>query len=268
MLSVSVSVGIIAGFILSVFKKDEKEHFKPGYRFKYLTFPEYSLIQEELEEYSNNLEEYDRFAKSYDSELTVVHPKGTNDAAEVTCVSDKLICVNTLQLIPCPAWKNLISTSKDLNMSIAHALYGDKEVNKAIILHEIGHVKLNHLQQRKNYAKTVTLTTLAGFILEYTNVLSRFNNIPVLGNYGCRTLMYCGLVYLGFHLKARRHEYEADAYAATKGYGNRLIYYLQSSDVNIQKMLKSSFLFNIRYIFDEHPSCVRRIEHIRNVMKK
>lgn len=268
MLYTSVSVGIIGGFVLSFFKKDEKEYFKPGYRFKYLTFPEYSLTQEELNHFSDNLEEYDLFAKNYDSELTVVHPKGGNDAAEVTCASDKLICVNALQLLPSSAWKNLISTSQDPNMSIAHMMYGDVEVNKAIILHEIGHIKLEHLQQRKNYVKGVAVATLIGCGLEFSKVITRFSNIPVLGNYYHRIMIYFGLVYIVFHLIARQHEYEADVYATKKGYGNRLIHYLQSSDKTVQKMLKSSPFFNIRYIFDVHPSNIRRIEHIRKVMEK
>jgi len=264
----SVSVGIITGFVLSFFKKDEKEYFKPGYRFKYLNFPEYSLTNEELNKFSDNLEEYDRFAKSYDTELTVVYLKGGSNAAEVTCLSDKLICVNASQMIPSSAWKNLISRSLDHNIAIAHMLYGDKEVNKAIILHEIGHAKLKHSQQRQNYAKGVGVATLIGCGLEFSKVMARFNNIPVLGNYYHRTMIYFGLVYIGFHLIARRHEYEADAYAAKEGYGNHLIHYFQSSDANIQNMLRFNPIFKIQYMFDVHPSCARRIEHIRKIMEE
>jgi len=250
-------VGVGVGYFASYFKSDKAEYFSPGYRFKYVKFSEYSLTKDELEIHSDNLEEYDKFAKTYISNASTVHDKCVEKGPGV---SGNLININTMQLLPESAWENLLLVSKEKEkFRLAQSFYGDKDVNKAVILHELGHIHYRHTHKLRQYS----IFAISALCIPF--LLSIFDVLPKTGRVGGFSVLFAGL-YMGQFYRRRQYEYEADSYAAKNGYGTHLITFLKRSGDKLNEDLSSNPLYYLRYMLDEHPSSVRRIDHIKKIM--
>lgn len=127
--------------------------------------------------------------------------------------------------------------------------YGDINQTKAILGHELGHIKHEHL--RKCYYMSCIISLLTGPAIMIKYGVGPFY---VLMSY---------YVYL-----RRQYEYEADAYAAKLGYGDDLIRYFQVSiDANkySNNIIAKYTGENILDLY--HPFLRHRITHLQNLIQ-
>lgn len=135
------------------------------------------------------------------------------------------------------------------NKEILPKFFSNIQLNKVIILHELGHIEYNHIN-KLFYIKCAIALSL-GLIFSH-----RF------GKYMC-----IGVCASSIYLK-RQYEHDADAYAVNHGYGNKLIKHFNNV-IEYNKLYGSNNL--IRSTGEQimaigHPLYRHRIAHITHLI--
>ncbi len=224
--------------------KIRSDYFLDGYRFKFVKNDKFELTSAQLSEYSDKLEDYGDFVRQYLPDMKVGREKSGYDG--FAAVSGCVIAVPMYSLFPPSAWEDY----KDHIPEGAYELYSNADLNKAALVHEIGHIKNN------DYDTAVNIRFAKGTF--YTAALVG------LARYGCSKLRLSLIAISYISIKCaclyvdRRREYAADEFATRNGYGLELIKSLEISE-KIQPM---HFDF-----VKSHPTFPKRIANVRRVMK-
>ena len=140
----------------------------------------------------------------------------------------------------------------------------------SVFAHEFGHAKFNHMIKSLPFSFTRTVITVLalGVILNFKVLFQAFGFSEV--NYYFAFLLIeliswpVSLVFdlIGNHM-SRKHEYEADAFAAKEGYGEALISALKKlSGDALSNLNPHPFVVKIGY---SHPTLSQRIDAIRAI---
>ncbi|MEN9866468.1 MAG: hypothetical protein RL748_2058, partial [Pseudomonadota bacterium] len=149
---------------------------------------------------------------------------------------------------------------------------------EAVLAHELGHFKLKHIVKRMVWIFLLSLGFLAllGFLKEQTWFYSGLGVEPLLlrqGNEGMALLLFalCLPVFTFVFsplssLSSRKHEFEADAFAAKHTKADDLISALVKMYEDNASTLTPDPLHSAFY--DSHPPANIRINHLHQLMEK
>jgi Zn-dependent protease with chaperone function len=138
----------------------------------------------------------------------------------------------------------------------------------AVLAHEVGHYKKKHV------VSSLILSFVQSFVLLY--ILSLFLRLPISAEVlnAAKPSFHIGIVVFGLlyqpisvvlalvmNVFSRKHEYEADAFAAEYGLGEALISGLKKISVQALSNLNP----HLAYVFVHysHPTLLQRMERIQ-----
>lgn len=143
----------------------------------------------------------------------------------------------------------------------------------AVFAHEFAHAKYKHMLKSLPFGifRTIFNILMVGVLLNYKNIFVEFGFNDI--NYMFAFVIYGYLIWvideildLFSNVLSRKHEYEADAFAAKEGYGVELIKSLKKlykedfSDINPHPLVvKLSY---------SHPTLSQRIQAIDNIIRR
>ncbi|ODQ82733.1 hypothetical protein BABINDRAFT_173584 [Babjeviella inositovora NRRL Y-12698] len=147
------------------------------------------------------------------------------------------------------------------------------EETTAVLAHEIGHWKLNHVLISTVFEQCQLLLILSAFSLFYNNPYLYssfgFDYTPVYVKFliFCYILtpMNCALQFMS-NVLSRKHEYEADAYVVSLDYEEHLVAALIKLDKDNGGALDSHWLYSAYH--RSHPLLNERLQAIRQVPRK
>ena len=142
----------------------------------------------------------------------------------------------------------------------------------AVFAHEFAHAKYKHMLKTLSFSilRIVFVVLIVGILLNYKSLFLEFgfndiNYIFAFTIYGYMIWVLDEFLDLFFNILSRKHEYEADAFAAKEGYGNELIKSLKKlykedySDINPHPLV-----VKLTY---SHPTLSQRIAAIEKITK-
>lgn len=143
----------------------------------------------------------------------------------------------------------------------------------AVFAHEFAHAKYKHMLKSLPFGifRTIFNILMVGVLLNYKNIFVEFGFNDI--NYMFAFVIYGYLIWvideildLFSNVLSRKHEYEADAFAAKEGYGVELIKSLKKlykedfSDINPHPLVVKLSYF--------HPTLSQRIQAIDNIIRR
>lgn len=210
-----------------------------------------SLTPEEKEIYSYNLLKYNKFAQQYVPDAMVAHYKKEDFQGGIPLAGSnlkgKIVELPACQLMPVSVWgKNYQDHSV---REFIQKIYQKEAINKAIILHELGHIHHDHDLKIQIYRSIMTLAIGVNF-----ERLAKMTKLHLFG-LGCGSILFEYIILKYF-------EYQADLYVVQQGYGCHLVSFLKLlTDQNSRVKVTQP-------IMDTHPPYKTRIEYLTKILSQ
>lgn len=141
-----------------------------------------------------------------------------------------------------------------------------KEI-EAVLAHELGHMKLNHIKKMivKSFIISFFVFCLMGFLIRYAPFLNGHGLFLATPHSSLALLMLISGTYTYFFtplssMMSRKHEFEADAFAAKYSESKKLITALIKLHRDNASVLEPDPMYSKFYY--SHPPALERIEHL------
>ncbi len=146
----------------------------------------------------------------------------------------------------------------------------DVQEIEAVLAHELGHMKLNHIKKMivKFFIVSFFAFCLLGFLIRYAPFLNGHGLFLATPHSSLALLMLVSGTYTYFFtplssMMSRKHEFEADAFAAKYSEGKKLITALIKLHRDNASVLEPDPMYSKFYY--SHPPALERIEHLEKL---